>query len=85
MDAAPEVLRTHDAAADVLRGAAPGARVTIAPVARGTDACRRYEVRVDRIGREPLAAADTYALPCLAAPLRARVRDLLEAALKETT
>jgi hypothetical protein len=74
-------VHTHDAMADLIRAAAPGARVTFRPVARGSDKSRAYSITVERLGREPVNVADAYALPCAVEPVRAHVRDLLSRAL----
>lgn len=75
-----DLLWTHDSAAQLLKYAAPGARVEVRRVARGSDRARAYVVTVARLGHQPVSLADSYALPCPAAPLAKRVRDLAETA-----
>lgn len=76
-------VRTHDEVGELLRYAVPGAQVKLSPVAlpgnaHGNARARRYQITVRRIGREPLPTADTYTLPCLAAPLARRARELAD-------
>lgn len=76
----PELIRTHDAMRDLINSVAGGARVELHRVARGDDACRAYTLTLTALGREPVNVGDSYALPCPAANIRRRVRELLYAA-----
>ncbi len=80
-------VRTHDEVSELLRYAVPGADVRLSPVAlpgnpRGNARARCYQISLRRIGRDPVPTADTYTLPCLAAPLARRARELADNAEK---
>jgi hypothetical protein len=77
-----DFVHTHDGMRDLLRAAAPGARVELRPVARGTDKARAYSITLARHGREPVNVADAYALPCRADVIRAHVHQLLDRATR---
>lgn len=72
-------IRTYDEARDLLKYAALGATVIIERVQREhTPDTRMFTVVLDAAPGHAVSAADAYALPCLAAPLARRARDLCE-------
>ena len=80
-------VRTHDDALSLLRYAGPGARVTTSLVYEPGDleaaaSVRRYEIRVDRVGREPVTTSHVYSLPVCAADLAASARRAADAAMR---
>lgn len=79
------MVRTHDDALALLRAAVPGGEVRVYPVmqpgdARSAAACRRYEIRLPRLGGYVTSDADLYHLPTAAAPLERRAKVLAETA-----
>lgn len=75
-------LRTHDEAAQLLRYATIGATVLIERLPREhTPDLRQYTIVLDGAAEYAVSAADAYALPCLAAPLARRARDLCDSAV----
>ena len=78
-----DLLRSHDEVEHLLRYGLPGVRVRLDPVvlpgtAKAAQSTRRFVLSVDRVGSEPLEAADLYSLPCLAGPIFSRARALVE-------
>lgn len=72
-------IRTHDEARDALRYAAIGATVVIERVQREhSPESRMFTLVLDAAPGHAVSAADAYSLPCLAAPLMRRARDLCE-------
>lgn len=87
-----EMLRTHDDVAALIRATIPGARVEFRDfiehhpktgdvLGRRADT-RRYEIHVERIGRDPVNVADTYSLPLLRIAIQKRVRELADYAMQ---
>jgi hypothetical protein len=73
----PTWLRTHDDALDLLRYAVPGAVIELAPTRGGGDAARAYQITL--LGaRIRVSGGDTYHLPCLAAPIARRAREIAD-------
>jgi hypothetical protein len=75
-----DLVRTHDAARDLLTYAVPGARVKIWRVRGGSDRARGYSVTVERLGHKHTSAADAYALPCPVSKLYEHAKRLAETA-----
>ena len=80
-------VHTHDDALSLLSYAVPGARVTTAPVyapgsLEAAASVRRYEIRVDRVGREPVTTSHVYSLPVHAGDLAASARRAADAAMR---
>ncbi len=76
---------THDDALSLLRAAVPGADVHLEPVwhpgeLASAQRARRYVVTIPA-ARVRVSDGDTYSLPCLAAPLARRARELADACL----
>lgn len=79
--------RTHEDVEQLLRYAVPGARVTTAPVhlpgtLEAAASVRRYEIRIDRVGRDPVTSAHIYSLPVHAGDLAASARRAADAAMR---
>jgi hypothetical protein len=77
------MVRTHDDALALLRYAVPGAVVELEPIwhpgeQESSARARRYVVTIPA-ARVRVSDGDTYSLPCLAAPLARRARDLADA------
>ncbi len=72
-----EFLRSHDAVQDFLRACAPGATIRFSRIHGESEKLRRYEITLDRVGRQPLHHTATYGLPVRAHDLREHVRRLL--------
>lgn len=73
----PTWLRTHDDALDLLRYAVPGAVIELAPTRGGGDGARAYQITL--VGaRVRVSGGDTYHLPCLAAPIARRAREIAD-------
>lgn len=73
----PDWLRTHDDALDLLRAAVPGAVVELAPTRAGGEGARAYQITL--VGaRIRVSGGDTYHLPCLAAPIARRAREIAD-------
>lgn len=74
-----DIVRTHDDALFVLRGAVPGARVETIELREPL--ARRYVVTLERVGYRELSQGDVYALPIEASELASRARQLADAAV----
>ena len=80
------LVRSHEEAVQLLRYAVPGARVTTAPIfapgrQSAAEAMRRYEITVERVGREPITTCAVYCLPALAVTLAHGARQAADRAL----
>jgi hypothetical protein len=78
-------VRTHDDMRALLKYAALGATVIFDPVKRAKrhsaqDASREFTVVLDAAPHHAVNHTDIYALPCRAAPMFRRVRDLCDTA-----
>lgn len=83
------LVRTHDDVRVLLTYALPGARVALYPIAGGAReeldalaASARWVVSLDRLGGA-VQSVDAYHLPCDAAGMIRRAREVVEGALAE--
>lgn len=79
-----DMVRTHDEALSLLRESVPGARVALIPAPQAGDRVRRYAVTLERVGHLPSTASDVYSLPCRAAPLARRAREIADTVTTHT-
>jgi hypothetical protein len=76
------LVRTHDAARELLRYAVPGATVVIEPVWPPHPTARQWAMVLDAAPSHAVQAFDTYTLPVTAESLYRRARTLAEEGLR---
>lgn len=76
------LVRTHDAARELLRYAVPGATVVIEPVWPPAPNARQWAMVLDAAPTHAVQAFDTYSLPVPADVLYRRARTLAEEGLR---
>lgn len=79
-----ELVWKHEDAAALIQSLAPGCRVEFGKVplrsaneGHRVERSRRFTIRADRIGMQPLSVVDTYSLPFERITMEQRVRDLV--------